>query len=96
MCLCAFHYAPTPEKAKVENFQLILIFNRDENYARPTAPVHEWKENGLIGGQDREKGREGGTWLVMSTETGRIGALTNHLNSHIKDKVILTKSDPST
>ena len=88
MCLCAFYYAPTEKCAKLANVQLVLVFNRDEFYTRPTAPLHHWSgEKGLIGGQDRQAGREGGTWLTASIETGRVAALTNHLTASPKDKM---------
>ena len=89
MCLCAFHYARDESCAKLNNIKLVLIFNRDEFYTRPTAPLHQWSEEEklLIGGQDRQPGREGGTWLVASAKTGRISALTNHLTCQPKDNM---------
>jgi len=55
-------------------YKLILSMNRDESCSRPTAPAC-WEGN-LVGGWDRQPGREGGTWLAMDRK-GRIGFLTN-------------------
>lgn len=88
MCLCAFCFVSNREAAKTD-FKLVLVFNRDEFYARPTEPLHHWSDyyqdekSVLVGGQDRENGREGGSWLTVS-KTGKLSALTNHLTPKIK------------
>ncbi len=68
MCLIAWNWQPgsaTP---------LLLIANRDEFYARPTAALHAWPETGILAGRDLQAG---GTWLGVS-RSGRLAALTNH------------------
>lgn len=54
---------------------LVLIANRDEFYARPTAAADYWKDFPYIyGGRDLQ---EGGTWLGV-TKRGRFSAVTNY------------------
>ena len=68
MCLIAWNWKPgsaTP---------LLLIANRDEFYARPTAALHEWTDTDILAGRDLQAG---GTWLGVS-RSGRLAALTNH------------------
>lgn len=68
------------ENAKGDEYKLILASNRDEYYARPALVAAPWKENEfVIGGRDMEPGREGGTWLAISTKenTFKFGALLN-------------------
>lgn len=68
MCLIAWNWQPdsvTP---------LLLIANRDEFYARPTAPLHWWQDAPILAGRDLQAG---GTWLGVS-RSGRLAALTNH------------------
>jgi uncharacterized protein with NRDE domain len=56
------------------NFPLVVAANRDEFYARPTAPCERWPNSPeIIGGRDLEAG---GTWLGVS-EQGRFAAVTN-------------------
>jgi len=55
-------------------YRLVLAANRDEFFARPTAPAAPWPEaEHVIGGRDLEKG---GTWLALA-RGGRLAALTN-------------------
>ena len=68
MCLIAWHWQPGSAK------QLLLVANRDEFYARPTAPLHWWDDADILAGRDLQAG---GTWLGVS-RTGRLAALTNH------------------
>ena len=68
MCLIlvAWHAHP--------HFPLVVAANRDEFYARPTAPSARWPNSPqIIGGRDLEAG---GTWLGVS-EQGRFAAVTN-------------------
>ena len=44
MCLCAFFFVSNRENSKTD-FKLILVFNRDEFYARPTEPLHDWSDS---------------------------------------------------
>jgi len=55
-------------------FPLVLAANRDELYARPTRPAHEWDDDPrVIGGRDL---RAGGSWLAVR-KGGRFAAVTN-------------------
>lgn len=57
------------------DYALVLGANRDESYARPTAPAAFWKDYPRIyGGRDLE---QGGTWLGISRD-GIFGAVTNY------------------
>ncbi|MCM2296124.1 NRDE family protein [Rhodoferax sp.] len=68
MCLIAWNWQPDSPHP------LLLIANRDEFYARPTAPLHWWQDGGILAGRDLQAG---GTWLGIS-RSGRLAALTNH------------------
>lgn len=72
MCLITFAYRVHPD------FPLILAANRDEFFARPTAPAHEWTDYpGLYAGRDLQAG---GTWMGLFDQgpgQGRLAALTN-------------------
>ena len=68
MCLIAWNWQPDSPNP------LLLIANRDEFYARPTAPLHWWQDAPLLAGRDLQAG---GTWLGIS-RSGRLAALTNH------------------
>ncbi|GAA5236184.1 NRDE family protein [Verticiella sediminum] len=68
MCLIAFSWMPGSD------MPLLLLANRDEFYARPTAPAEWWAEApGVWAGRDLQAG---GTWMGV-TQTGRFAALTN-------------------
>jgi len=68
MCLIAWNWQPGC------NTPLLLIANRDEFYARPTAPLAWWEDADILAGRDLQAG---GTWLGVS-RSGRLAALTNH------------------
>jgi uncharacterized protein with NRDE domain len=69
MCLILFAYKVHPK------YKLIVAANRDEAYARETAPAHFWEETPeLLAGRDLEKM---GTWMGV-TASGRFAALTNY------------------
>jgi uncharacterized protein with NRDE domain len=54
--------------------RLIVAANRDEFYARPTAPAGWWADHpGVLAGRDLQ---EGGTWMGV-TRSGRFAAVTN-------------------
>jgi uncharacterized protein with NRDE domain len=54
---------------------ITILSNRDEFYARPTAPLQKWSDKTpWFGGKDEQ---DGGTWLAIS-ENGAWGLLTNY------------------
>jgi uncharacterized protein with NRDE domain len=60
---------------KHAKFKLILAANRDEYYARPSAPPRFWDDPpDLLAGRDLVAG---GTWMGI-TRKGRIAAVTNY------------------
>lgn len=69
MCVIAFAYKTAALGP------LYLIANRDEVYARPSAPLGRWPEphSEVLGGRDLQGG---GSWLALDTR-GRFAALTN-------------------
>lgn len=68
MCLIAFAWGISPD------WPLILLANRDEFHARPSAPLAFWEgAPGLVAGKDL---KEGGTWLGLRG-ADRLAALTN-------------------
>lgn len=69
MCLIALGYKVN------QDYPLILIANRDEEYERPTIATHFWYDQpDLLAGRDL---RAGGTWMGI-TRTGKMAYLTNH------------------
>jgi len=68
MCILAFQWNPDAATP------LLVLANRDEFYARPTAPLAWWDGNQILAGRDLQAG---GTWLGLS-RSGRFAALTNH------------------
>ncbi|MBE0598509.1 MAG: NRDE family protein, partial [Desulfuromonadales bacterium] len=69
MCLILLSWRQRPDTP------LLLAANRDEFYARPTAPATFWPEAPqLLAGRDLVGG---GTWLGVATD-GRWGAVTNY------------------
>ena len=71
MCLIVFAYQQHPV------YNLILVANRDEHYARETQPLHPWHNPAdIIAGRDLQ---QNGTWLGISRE-GRFSAVTNVRN----------------
>ncbi|MRI33115.1 hypothetical protein EOPP23_08980 [Endozoicomonas sp. OPT23] len=69
MCLISFSWQP---EAK---YPLVMVANRDEFYARPTAQVHYWEDNpDVLGGRDLQAN---GSWLAINKK-GRFAAVTNY------------------
>lgn len=69
MCLIVFAYNAHPR------YKLIVAANRDEFYARPTAPADFWTDAPqVLAGKDLAAG---GTWLGF-TKNGRFAAVTNY------------------
>lgn len=62
MCILFVYINPNPE---IGDYRLILATNRDEHYARSALPAHLDRNTNIIGGQDMELGKEGGTWLAL-------------------------------
>lgn len=75
MCLILFSLNQHPK------YKFILAANRDEFYARQTAPAGYWSDHPhLLGGRDLEAIREDGTcgtWMAM-TAHGKIAMITNY------------------
>lgn len=68
MCVLALAIDMHPD------WPLVLIGNRDELHARPSAPLHRWPEAPhVLAGRDL---LSGGTWLGVS-EAGRLAVVTN-------------------
>ena len=68
MCLVLFALDAHPR------YRLLVAANRDEHFARPTAPAGFWTDApGVLAGRDLDKG---GTWFGVTTE-GRFAAVTN-------------------
>ena len=68
MCLIAWNWQPGSD------CPLLLVANRDEFYARPSAALHAWSDAPIVAGRDLQAG---GTWLGV-THSGRMAALTNY------------------
>lgn len=69
MCLILLAWRAHPD------YPLVVAANRDEFFARPTAPAAFWQEAPqVLAGRDLEAG---GTWLGVS-RNGRFAALTNY------------------
>ncbi|PNH10933.1 hypothetical protein TSOC_002251 [Tetrabaena socialis] len=72
MCLCFWELGTSGEASQP---LLIVAFNRDEYFDRPTAELHCWDDgSGVIAGRDLE-GQ--GTWLGISAARQRVAWLTN-------------------
>jgi len=68
MCLIAFAWQAHPR------WRLVLVGNRDEFHARPTAPLAPWDEAPqIVAGRDLEAG---GTWAGVGAR-GRASVITN-------------------
>lgn len=81
MCLIVINWQRDPR------YPLIVAANRDEFFARPTAPLSWWADHpGILAGRDLEGG---GTWLGI-TRNGRFAAITNY-----RDPSSLKHSPPS-
>ena len=68
MCLIVFSWQPVSQQP------LLLLANRDEIHARPSAALAQWSDQpSIYAGRDLEAG---GSWLGISRQ-GRFAALTN-------------------
>lgn len=79
MCLINLQFQEHP------NYKLIVAANRDEAYARPTAPAQFWEDSPeILAGRDL---LQMGTWLGI-TKHGQFAALTNYRDpAHMKSGV---------
>lgn len=69
MCLVAFAWGVDPENP------LVLLANRDEFFARPSAPLGPWSDQpDIIAGRDLHAG---GTWLGFHRFNRRFAVVTN-------------------
>ena len=69
MCLIAFAHNVHP------SCPLVLLANRDEFHARPTAPLAPWDDHpDILGGRDLEAR---GGWLALDRRRPRLAAVTN-------------------
>lgn len=63
-----------------DNVQLVIAFNRDEDYERPTSSVRTWSDTARDGTENIVGARDdlgGGTWMAVCKRTGRWALLTN-------------------
>ena len=68
MCLILIAWRTRPD------YPLVVAANRDEFYARPSAPAGPWAEDPrVLGGRDLQAG---GSWLAVRAD-GRFAAVTN-------------------
>jgi len=75
MCILFLYFCDKPSP---DGYRLIMASNRDEFYFRPTADANFWEKNpNILAGMDLEQGKEGGTWLGMTTG-GKFAAITNY------------------
>lgn len=69
MCIAAIAWR------RANEYPLIVVANRDERHARPTAPLARWDDgSGIVAGRDLQSG---GTWLGIGERTGRLALITN-------------------
>lgn len=66
-----------------DELPLVLLSNRDEFIARPTKPLHQWRDKPIYAGRDA---KSGGTWLgihqaqangIVTQQNGRWAAVLN-------------------
>ncbi len=70
MCLVALAWNVHPR------WRLVVAGNRDEQHARPTAPLARWPDLPVLAGRDL---RSGGTWMGLGPD-GRVAVVTNVRN----------------
>ncbi|HVV68101.1 MAG TPA: NRDE family protein [Gammaproteobacteria bacterium] len=70
-------------------YPLIILFNRDEYYSRPTIPLSRWPNTDIYAGRDALKQ---GTWLGVNAK-GRWGLLTNYRQGVVKANQLLSRGN---
>lgn len=76
MCLVAFQLQSHPK------YKLVMMANRDEAYARSTAPAQFWSDYpNILAGRDLE---QMGTWLGVNKQ-GKVAALTNYRDFTLRE-----------
>ncbi|XP_033127644.1 transport and Golgi organization 2 homolog [Anneissia japonica] len=74
MCVTWFMVNEDPE---ISGYKLVLAFNREEYFNRPTSHANFLGSNkDTLYGVDMKPGKEGGTWLGISTK-GRVAFVLN-------------------
>lgn len=68
MCLLSIAVNANPE------WPLVLVANRDEFHARPTAPLMPWRDLPILGGRDL---KAGGSWMALG-QNNRFALVTNY------------------
>lgn len=71
MCLLSIAVNQDPE------WPLILVANRDEFHARPSAPLAPWPDQPILGGRDLTAG---GSWMALGNNN-RFALVTNYRNA---------------
>ncbi|KAJ1719835.1 hypothetical protein LPJ53_005458 [Coemansia erecta] len=76
--MCTTIWSTTPG----HGYSLVVCFNRDEYFARPTLPFHHWKGTSIHAPLDQLPAdpTHRGSWLGLST-SGRLALLTNFRES---------------
>jgi uncharacterized protein with NRDE domain len=67
MCVVVFQWQPDSASP------LTIAANRDEFFARPSLPMHWWRDAEILAGRDE---KSGGTWMGF-TRRGRFAFVTN-------------------
>jgi uncharacterized protein with NRDE domain len=76
MCIIVFAHKV------LKDYPLVLLSNRDEEYARPTKPIQDWhNETGIVAGKDLQAG---GTWLGHNAHQ-QWAAITNYRDPTLQD-----------
>jgi uncharacterized protein with NRDE domain len=87
MCLILLAYQHHPD------YPFIVAANRDEFYARPTAPAQFWVDQPqLLAGRDLQAG---GTWMGITRE-GRFAAITNVREPEASDSSLRSRGELTT
>lgn len=74
-------------------YNLILVFNRDEFFNRPTRPFHHWTQHPtLFAPQDLQPSpQQRGTWIGINNQQGQLALLTNFREPHYHHKDRLSR-----